>query len=147
MFIFDFTFLIFLSKIHNFSLNTWKYSLAVNLATESSLTKLMLQSYLSKFEKYPFLKTKMKISFSYFSPLRLYTFNLDDRKDNEESPTSPSLPDDQHLSLMTSSMAKVKLRAKENIHVPKLGPSLTATMIGNPISKSSLSILKQSLPA
>ena len=52
----------------------------------------------------------------------------------------------QSLSLMTSSMARVKLNTKENIHTPKLGPTLTASFVTNPVSKSSLSILKMSLP-
>ena len=51
------------------------------------------------------------------------------------------------LSLMTSSMARVKLTKTDDIHAPKLGPTLTASMISAPLSKSSLSILKQSLPA
>jgi hypothetical protein len=71
---------------------------------------------------------------------------IEDDDIKEHSKLSSDLSDQTQLTLMTSSMAKVKLNVKD-FHAPKVGPIITSSMIGNPVSKSSLSILKQSLPA
>ena len=68
-----------------------------------------------------------------------------DRKINERPEVITSQP--AEISLMTSSMGRVKLSQKEDMHALKLGPALTASMISMPVSKNALSLLKQSLPA
>ena len=74
----------------------------------------------------------------------MFSYALSEDTDKEEDKTPATF--DNELTLMTSSMAKAKLSAKD-VHAPKMGPVLTASMIGNSVSKSALSILKQSLPA
>jgi hypothetical protein len=69
----------------------------------------------------------------------------EDRKLNERPETIASQP--AEISLMTSSMGRVKLSQKEDMHALKLGPALTSSMISMPVSKNALSLLKQSLPA
>jgi WD40 repeat protein len=67
--------------------------------------------------------------------------------ENGETALERSDATTSQLSLMTSSLSRVKLSRTDDIHAPKLGPTLTASMISAPASKSCLSILKQSLPA
>ena len=73
----------------------------------------------------------------------MFSFALSEDEGKEEDKSAEY---DNDLTVMTSSMAKAKLSAKD-VHAPKMGPVLTASMIGNSVSKSALSILKQSLPA
>lgn len=70
----------------------------------------------------------------------------EDRKLNEK-PEVITTSHPAEMSLMTSSMGRVKLSQKEDMHALKLGPAMTASMISMPVSKNSLSLLKQSLPA
>jgi len=47
----------------------------------------------------------------------------------------------------TSILGKVKMTSEIDVFQPKFGPSMTASQISKPVSRNTLSILKQSLPS
>jgi hypothetical protein len=69
---------------------------------------------------------------------------LDEQEDKVNQPETT--PEVATLDFSLMALGKVQMTAEIDVFTPQFGPILTASQISKPVSRNTLSILKQSLP-